>query len=184
MDRYVPLPNREIDQPFLMPVEGVYAIKGRGTVATGRIETGRIRKGQAVAVVGMTPTYTTVVTDIEQNHRMLDEAIAGDNAGLLLRGVNADQVVRGQQFLPRPDTMEPHTQFVAELYVLSKEERRPPHAVLQRLPAAVLFPDRQRSGDCHAAGRHRDDHAGRCAECGSDAVGGHGDAGSVAGCRA
>jgi elongation factor Tu len=121
LDRYVPLPNREIDQPFLMPVEGVYAIKGRGTVATGRIETGRIRKGQAVAVVGMTPTYTTVVTDIEQNHRMLDEAIAGDNAGLLLRGVNADQVVRGQ-VLAAPDTMEPHTQFVAELYVLSKEE--------------------------------------------------------------
>jgi elongation factor Tu len=121
LDRYVPLPAREIDQPFLMPVEGVYAIKGRGTVATGRIETGRIRKGQAVSVVGMKPTYTTVVSDIEQNHRILDEAIAGDNAGLLLRGVDADQVVRGQ-VIAAPDTTDPHTQFVAELYILSKEE--------------------------------------------------------------
>ena len=121
LDRYVPLPDRHIDQPFLMPVEGVYAIKGRGTVATGRIETGRIRKGQAVAVVGMKPTFNTVVTDIEQNNRTLDEAIAGDNAGLLLRGVDADQIARGQ-VLAAPDTMDPHTQFVAELYVLSKEE--------------------------------------------------------------
>jgi elongation factor Tu len=121
LDRYVPLPDRQIDQPFLMPVEGVYAIRGRGTVATGRIETGRIRKGQAVAIVGMKPTFNTVVTDIEQNNRTLDEAIAGDNAGLLLRGVDADQIARGQ-VLAAPDTMDPHTQFAAELYVLSKEE--------------------------------------------------------------
>jgi elongation factor Tu len=121
LDRYVPLPDRELDRPFLMPVEGVYAIKGRGTVATGKIETGRIRKGQSVEIVGLTPTNSTVVTDIEQNHRLLDEAIAGDNAGLLLRGVDAEQVSRGQ-VLAAPGSVNAHTEFVAELYVLGKEE--------------------------------------------------------------
>jgi elongation factor Tu len=121
LDRYVPAPDREVDRPFLMPVEGVYAIKGRGTVATGKIETGRIRKGQSVEIVGLKPTCSTVVTDIEQHHRMLDEAIAGDNAGLLLRGVDVDQIARGQ-VLATPSSVSAHTQFVAELYVLSKEE--------------------------------------------------------------
>jgi elongation factor Tu len=121
LDAYVPQPQRDVDRPFLMPVEGVYAIKGRGTVATGRVEAGRIRKGQPVELIGLGPTCATVVSDIEQNHRLLDEAIAGDNAGLLLRGIDADQVVRGQ-VLAAPATVSAHTQFLAELYVLGKEE--------------------------------------------------------------
>jgi len=121
LDAYVSLPQRQIELPFLMPVEGVYAIKGRGTVVTGRVERGRVRKGQTVELVGLKPNRSTVVTDIEQNHRLLDEAIAGDNAGLLLRGVEADEVERGQ-VLGAPETVTPHTQFVAELYVLKKDE--------------------------------------------------------------
>jgi elongation factor Tu len=121
LDAYVPQPQRDVDRPFLMPVEGVYAIKGRGTVATGRVEAGRIRKGQPVELIGLGPTCATVVSDIEQNHRLLDEAIAGDNAGLLLRGIDADQVVRGQ-VLAAPATVSAHTQFLAELYVLGMEE--------------------------------------------------------------
>jgi len=119
LDAYVPQPQREVDRPFLMPIEGVYAIKGRGTVATGRVEAGRIRKGQPVELIGLGPTCATVVSDIEQNHRLLDEAIAGDNAGLLLRGIDADQIVRGQ-VLAAPATVSAHTRFLAELYVLGK----------------------------------------------------------------
>jgi elongation factor Tu len=121
LDTYVPRPTRETELPFLMPIEGVYAIKGRGTVVTGRVERGRVRKGQAVEIVGLKPNRSTVVIDIEQNHRLLDEARAGDNAGLLLRGVEADEVERGQ-VLGEPEAATPHTQFVAELYVLTKDE--------------------------------------------------------------
>ena len=121
LDRYVPTPERQVDLPFLMPVEGVYAIKGRGTVATGRIERGTIRKGQPVEIVGLQPNRSTVVIDIEQNHRLLDEAIAGDNAGVLLRGVDVSEVERGQ-VIAVPNSVLPHTRFSAELYVLKKEE--------------------------------------------------------------
>jgi elongation factor Tu len=121
LDTYVPEPQRDTELPFLMPVEGVYAIKGRGTVVTGRVERGRVRKGQAVEIVGLKPNRSTVVIDIEQNHRLLDEARAGDNAGLLLRGVEVDEVERGQ-VLGEPEAVTPHTQFVAELYVLTKDE--------------------------------------------------------------
>ena len=121
LDSYVPLPQREVDKPFLMPIEGVHAIKGRGTVATGRIETGRVRRGEAVEIVGFGATLATVVTDVEQNRRTLEEAIAGDNAGLLLRGIDLEQVSRGQ-VLASPGSISPHTRFTAELYVLSKEE--------------------------------------------------------------
>jgi elongation factor Tu len=121
LDEYVPLPQRDIDRPFLMPVEGVYAIKGRGTVATGRVERGRIRKGQTVEIVGLKADRSTVVIDIEQHHRVLDEAIAGDNAGLLLRGVELEEIERGQ-VLAAPQILAAHTQFAAELYVLTKEE--------------------------------------------------------------
>jgi elongation factor Tu len=121
LDEYVPLPQRDIDRPFLMPVEGVYAIKGRGTVATGRVERGRIRKGQTVEIVGLKADRSTVVIDIEQHHRVLDEAIAGDNAGLLLRGVELEEIERGQ-VLAAPQSLAAHTQFAAELYVLTKEE--------------------------------------------------------------
>jgi elongation factor Tu len=121
IDIYVPLPERAMDQPFLMPVEGVYAIKGRGTVVTGRVERGRVRKGEAVEIVGLRQSRSTVAIDIEQNRRMLDLAIAGDNAGVLLRGVEVDEISRGQ-VLAGIDSITAHTQFTAELYVLKKEE--------------------------------------------------------------
>ena len=123
LDEYVPVPERAIDRPFLMPIEGVYGIKGRGAVATGRVERGRVRRGDAVEIVGLTSgkAREVVVTDIEQNKRLLDEAIAGDNAGLLLRGVDVGELRRGQ-VIAAVDSVTPHVRFVAELYVLTKDE--------------------------------------------------------------
>jgi elongation factor Tu len=121
LDAYVPAPRRDVEQPFLMPIEGVYTIKGRGTVATGRVERGCVRKGTPIEIIGLRPNRQSVVIDLEQNHKLLDEAKAGDNAGVLLRGVELDEIERGQ-VLAVPDSVTPHTQFVAELYVLTKEE--------------------------------------------------------------
>jgi elongation factor Tu len=121
LDSYVPMPQREIDKPFLMPIEDVFAIKGRGTVATGRIERGKVNKGGTVEIVGFTPTRSTVVTDIEQFNKSMDEGIAGDNAGLLLRGIEKTDIERGQ-VLAAPKSITPHTKFEAEVYVLTKEE--------------------------------------------------------------
>jgi elongation factor Tu len=121
LDEYVPMPQREIDKPFLMPIEDVFAIKGRGTVVTGRIERGKINKGGTIEIVGFTPTRSTVVTDIEQFNKSMDEGIAGDNAGLLLRGIEKTDVERGQ-VLAAPKSITPHTKFEAEVYVLTKEE--------------------------------------------------------------
>ncbi|HWE03925.1 MAG TPA: elongation factor Tu [Tepidisphaeraceae bacterium] len=121
LDDYVPMPQREIDKPFLMPIEDVFAIKGRGTVATGRIERGKVNKGGTVEIVGFTPTRSTVVTDIEQFNKSMDEGIAGDNAGLLLRGIEKTDIERGQ-VLAAPKSILPHTKFEAEVYVLTKEE--------------------------------------------------------------
>ncbi|HET6247926.1 MAG TPA: elongation factor Tu [Tepidisphaeraceae bacterium] len=121
LDEYVPMPQREIDKPFLMPIEDVFAIKGRGTVVTGRIERGKINKGGTVEIVGFAPTRSTVVTDIEQFNKSMDEGIAGDNAGLLLRGIEKTDIERGQ-VLAAPKSITPHTKFEAEVYVLTKEE--------------------------------------------------------------
>jgi len=121
LDEYVPMPMREIDKPFLMPIEDVFAIKGRGTVATGRIERGKVNKGGTVEIVGFAPTRSTVVTDIEQFNKSMDEGIAGDNAGLLLRGIEKTDIERGQ-VLAAPKSIMPHTKFEAEVYVLTKEE--------------------------------------------------------------
>ena len=122
LDDYIPVPPRELEQPFLMPVESVYAIKGRGTVATGRVERGRLAKGEAVEIVGLSSeSRQVVVTDIEQNRRSMDQAIAGDSAGLLLRGVGMTELSRGQ-VIARPRSITPHTRFRAELYVLGKDE--------------------------------------------------------------
>ncbi len=121
LDDYIPMPQRAIDQPFLMPVEDVFAIKGRGTVATGRIERGKINKGGTVEIVGFRDTRSTVVTDIEQFNKSMDEGIAGDNAGLLLRGIEKTDIERGQ-VLSAPKSITPHTKFNAEVYVLTKEE--------------------------------------------------------------
>jgi elongation factor Tu len=121
LDDWVPIPQREIDKPFLMPVEDVFSIKGRGTVATGRIERGKVKVGDTLEIVGLTDTKSTVATGIEQFQKTLDEGIAGDNVGVLLRGVEKDAIERGQ-VLAAPRSIKPHKKFEAEVYVLTKEE--------------------------------------------------------------
>ncbi|MBT9448812.1 elongation factor Tu [Akkermansia glycaniphila] len=121
VDDYIPAPERPIDQPFLLPVEDVFSISGRGTVATGRIERGIVKKMEEVEIVGIRPTAKTSVTDIEMFRKLLDQGQAGDNVGLLLRGVKKEEVERGQVIV-KPGSVKPHTKFTAEVYVLSKEE--------------------------------------------------------------
>ena len=121
LDEYIPEPVRATDQPFLMPVEDVFSIEGRGTVVTGRIERGIINVGNDLEIVGLKDTAKTVVTGIEMFNKSLDEGRAGDNAGLLLRGTKKDDVERGQ-VLVKPGTVKPHTEFEAETYILSKDE--------------------------------------------------------------
>ena len=121
LDAYVPDPKREIDKPFFMPVEDIFSIEGRGTVVTGRIERGMVKVNEEVEIVGIKPTAKTVVTGIEMFNKSLDEGMAGDNAGVLLRGVKKEDIERGQ-VLAKPGTITPHTEFDAEIYVLTKEE--------------------------------------------------------------
>ena len=121
MDAHIPQPQREVDKPFLMPIEDVFSISGRGTVVTGRIERGRVKVSEEVAIVGIRPTVKTVCTGVEMFRKLLDQGEAGDNVGVLLRGTKRDDVERGQ-VLAKPNTITPHTQFEAEVYVLSKEE--------------------------------------------------------------
>ncbi len=121
LDQSIPQPLRDLDKPFLMPVEGVYSIAGRGTVVTGRIERGQVRRGESVEIVGFDSSRATVVTDIEQFRKPSEVGLAGDNAGLLLRGVGADEIERGQ-ILAAPKSVKPHCKFEAEVYVLTKEE--------------------------------------------------------------
>ena len=121
LDSYIPQPKRDIDRPFLMPVEDVFSIQGRGTVATGRIERGRVKVGEEVEIVGLTETRKTTVTGVEMFRKSLDEGQAGDNAGCLLRGVKREEIERGQ-VLAAPGSITPHTKFKAEVYVLTKEE--------------------------------------------------------------
>jgi len=121
VDEFVPLPTREVDKPFLMSIEDVFNIEGRGTVVTGRVERGVLKKMSDVEIVGLRPTRKTVATDIEMFRKLLDEATAGDNVGVLLRGTKKDEVERGM-VLAKPGSITPHTHFKAEVYVLSKEE--------------------------------------------------------------
>lgn len=121
MDDYFELPQRDLDKPFLMPIEDVFSIKGRGTVATGRIEQGVIKINDPVEIVGLKPTQTSVVTGVETFKKSLDQGQAGDNAGLLLRGIERTQIERGQVIVA-PGTLTPHTEFEAEVYILKKEE--------------------------------------------------------------
>jgi elongation factor Tu len=122
VDAYVPEPERVVDRPFLMPVEDVFTITGRGTVATGRVEQGTIKVGEQVEIVGIRPqTTTTVVTGVEMFRKLLDQGQAGDNIGVLLRGTKRDEIERGQ-VLAKPGSITPHTEFTAQVYVLSKEE--------------------------------------------------------------
>ena len=121
LDQYIPIPERSVDQPFLMPVEDVFSISGRGTVATGRVERGKLNRMSEVEIVGMRDTKKTVCTDIEMFRKLLDEAFAGDNVGLLLRGIDKEQVERGQ-VIAAPGSIKPHRKFKSQIYVLSKEE--------------------------------------------------------------
>jgi elongation factor Tu len=121
VDDYIPQPTRPVDQPFLMPIEDVFSISGRGTVVTGRIERGVIKVGEEVEIIGIRPTSKTVVTGVEMFRKLLDQGEAGDNIGALLRGIDRDGVERGQ-VLAKPGSVTPHTQFKAEAYILTKEE--------------------------------------------------------------
>ncbi|OGD09287.1 translation elongation factor Tu [Candidatus Amesbacteria bacterium RIFOXYB1_FULL_44_23] len=121
VDEYVPDPVRQLDKPFLMPVEDVFSIKGRGTVVTGRIDRGIVKVNETVEIVGIKPTQTTVVTGVEMFRKQLDEGQAGDNVGLLLRGIDKEKVERGQ-VIAKPGSVTPHTEFEAQVYILKKEE--------------------------------------------------------------
>ncbi len=121
LDSFIPEPKRDLDKPFLMPVEDVFSIKGRGTVATGRIEQGIVKVNEEVEIVGVKETSKTVVTGVEMFKKLLDEGQAGDNVGLLLRGIERDDIERGQ-VLAKPGSIKPHTKFEAQIYVLTKEE--------------------------------------------------------------
>ena len=121
LDSYIPEPKREIDKPFLMPIEDIFSIEGRGTVVTGRIERGEVKLNDEVEIVGIRPTQKTVVTGIEMFNKQLDSGMAGDNAGVLLRGTKKDEVERGQ-VLAKPGSITPHTEFEGEIYILTKEE--------------------------------------------------------------
>jgi elongation factor Tu len=121
LDTYIPIPVREVDKPYLMPIEDIFSIEGRGTVVTGRIERGIVKINEEVEIVGIRPTAKTVVTGIEMFNKQLDEGRAGDNAGILLRGTKKDEVERGQ-VLCKPGSVTPHTEFDAEVYILTKEE--------------------------------------------------------------
>ena len=121
LDAYIPIPQREVDKPFLMPIEDVFSISGRGTVVTGRIERGQVKVGEEIEIIGFKPTEKKVVTGVEMFRKLLDSGVAGDNVGILLRGVEKEDVERGQ-VLAKPGSIKPHTKFKAEVVVLTKEE--------------------------------------------------------------
>jgi elongation factor Tu len=121
LDEYIPLPQRETDKPFLMPIEDVFSISGRGTVVTGRVERGKVKVGEEIEIVGFRETRKRIVTGVEMFRKLLDEGVAGDNIGILLRGTEKDEVERGM-VLAKPGSITPHTKFTAKVYVLSKEE--------------------------------------------------------------
>jgi elongation factor Tu len=121
VDKYVPLPVRDVDKPFAMPIEDIFSISGRGTVVTGRIERGKVKVGEEVEIVGFRETQKKVVTGVEMFRKLLDEGIAGDNVGLLLRGTEKEDVERGQ-VVCKPGSITPHKKFKAEAYILTKEE--------------------------------------------------------------
>jgi elongation factor Tu len=121
LDTYIPMPERDVEKPFLMPIEDVFSISGRGTVVTGRIDRGRVKVGEEIEIVGFRATEKKIVTGVEMFRKLLDEGVAGDNVGVLLRGVEKDDVERGQ-VLAKPGSITPHTKFKGEVYILSKDE--------------------------------------------------------------
>jgi len=143
LDNYIPEPERAIDRPFLMPVEDVFSISGRGTVVTGRVERGVVKVGEEIEIVGIVPTVKTTCTGVEMFRKLLDQGQAGDNVGVLLRGTKREEVQRGQ-VLAKPGSIKPHTKFSAEIYVAVQRRRRPPYPLLQWLPPAVLLPHHRR----------------------------------------
>ena len=167
VDSYIPTPPRPVDKPFLMPIEDIFSITGRGTVVTGRVERGVVKVGEEVEIVGIHPTRKTVVTGVEMFRKLLDEGQAGDNVGALLRGVDKDEVERGQ-VLAKTGSITPHKKFKAEVYVSGEGGGGAAHAVFQRVSAAVLLSDDGRDGDLCVtggggdgdAGGQRDDHGG------------------------
>ena len=163
IDTYIPTPQRAVERPFLMPVEDVFTISGRGTVATGRVERGVVNVGDAVEIVGYRATQQTVATGVEMFRKILDRGEAGDNIGVLLRGVKRDEIERGQ-VLAKPGSITPHTRFAAEVYVLSKEEGGAAHAVFSGVSAAVLFSHHGCHGGGDVSGGDGDGDAG--GQCG------------------
>ncbi len=173
LDDYIPVPKRAVEGAFLMPVEDVFSIAGRGTVVTGRIERGIVKVNDEVEIVGIRPTTKTTCTGVEMFRKLLDEGQAGDNVGVLLRGTKREEVERGQ-VLCKPGSINPHTKFEAEVYVLTKEEGGAAHAVLQGVSAAVLLSHdgcdggggvAGGDGDGDARGQHQDSGGADCADC-------------------
>ena len=160
VDAYIPQPERPIDQPFLMPVEDVFSISGRGTVVTGRVERGIVKVGEEVEIVGLRPTTKTTVTGVEMFRKLLDQGQAGDNIGALLRGTKREDVERGQ-VLCKPGSVKPHTKFKAEAYILTKEEGGRHTPFFTNYRPQFYFRTTDVTGVVTSAGRHRDGDAGR-----------------------
>ena len=160
LDAFIPEPVREMDQPFLMPIEDVFSIEGRGTVVTGRVERGIIKVGEEVEIVGLRRHQKTVVTGVEMFRKLLDEGQRGDNIGVLLRGMKKEDVERGQ-VLAKPGSITPHTKFKARSVRPEQGRRRTSYAVLQGLSSAVLLPHHGRHGRHQAAGGRGNGDAGR-----------------------
>ena len=160
LDSYIPTPERAIDGAFLMPVEDVFSISGRGTVVTGRIERGIVKVGDEIEIIGIKPTLKTTCTGVEMFRKLLDQGQAGDNVGVLLRGTKREEVERGQ-VLAKPGSITPHTKFTAEVYVLSKEEGGRHTPFFNGYRPQFYFPHHRRDRLDSAAGGHRDGDAGR-----------------------
>jgi elongation factor Tu len=160
VDAYIPQPERAIDRPFLMPIEDVFSISGRGTVVTGRVERGIVKVGEEVEIVGIKATVKTIVTGVEMFRKLLDQGQAGDNIGALLRGTKREDVERGQ-VLAKPGSITPHTKFKAEAYILTKEEGGRHTPFFTNYRPQFYFRTTDVTGMVTAAGRHRDGDAGR-----------------------
>ena len=160
VDDYIPQPERPLDLPFLMPVEDVFSISGRGTVVTGRIEKGIVKVGEEVEIVGIRPVQKTICTGVEMFRKLLDQGQAGDNVGVLLRGTKREDVERGQ-VLCKPGSITPHTKFLAEAYILTKEEGGRHTPFFTNYRPQFYFRTTDVTGIMHAEGRRGDDHARR-----------------------
>ena len=160
VDAYIPQPDRPKDQPFLMPIEDVFSISGRGTVVTGRIERGIVKVGEEVEIIGLRPTTKTVVTGVEMFRKLLDQGEAGDNVGALLRGIDRTGVERGQ-VLAKPGSITPHKKFKAEAYILTKEEGGRHTPFFTNYRPQFYFRTTDVTGVVTSSGRHRDGDAGR-----------------------